>query len=64
MRISELIKYLQKYQNDFGDVVLYSQKSDGRSTWNSPIKAKLTREDYWPDKPRQDKTYLLLDAGY
>ena len=41
MKVSEFISYLQLYKNTYGDVMLYSEKDDGRSTWVSPMTLNL-----------------------
>lgn len=62
MKVSEFISYLQLYKNTYGDVTLYSEKDDGRSTWVSPmtLNIKLQRRT----KKEEEHHYITVDEGY
>jgi hypothetical protein len=61
MKVSELMTLLEELKNTKGDVVLYSVKEDGRSTWVSPIQVSIDIQRY----QKQPTKYLIsLNAGY
>lgn len=62
MTITDLIAQLQVYRDKHGNVTLYSTKSDGRSSWNSPIQVEIIYKSSWPDKTPHH--YISLEAGY
>jgi hypothetical protein len=63
MNIDILIKKLIEYRHNHGNVVLYSQKDDGQSSWNSPMTLSIQVQNPWPklDKPQH---FIAVDAGY
>ena len=63
MKISELIKQLEEYQKKNGDVILYSEKDDGRSSWVSLIKPKLEFCATYPDL-KVMKHFISVTGGY
>jgi len=61
MKVSELICLLVELQKNKGDVTLYSEKNDGRSSWVSPIQVSIDLRRF----QKQPTQYLLkIDAGY
>lgn len=63
MTIEDLIKKLVAYRVEHGNVVLYSRKSDGSSSWNSPVKPIIKLENPWP-KLKEPQHFITIDAGY
>lgn len=63
MSIDILIKKLIEYRNKHGNVMLYSQKQDGNSSWNSPMQLSIEVKNPWPklDKPQH---FIDVNAGY
>lgn len=63
MKISEIITMLEEYKKKHGDVVLHSEKDDGRSSWVSPAKVLVEERGYWPDYKKLMHS-IRVDAGY
>ena len=63
MTITDLIAQLHVYRDKHGNVTLYSQKSDGYSSWNSPIRVEIIYKSSWPDK-HNPHHYISVTNGY
>lgn len=63
MRVSELISKLEKFKQEHDDVLLYSEKEDGRSSWISPANLSIEYKGRYPNF--KDKKYVIdLASGY
>ena len=61
MLINDFIQELIDYRNIHGNVKLYSEKTDGRSTWHSPIVTEIILRK---DNSHIKRHFIKLDAGY
>jgi hypothetical protein len=48
MQISKLIAQLEKYKQEYGDVDVKSEQTDGRSTWFASASIKVEHTKRWP----------------
>jgi hypothetical protein len=62
MKVSELIRRLEAYKAIMGDITLYSEKEDGRSTWASPMTLDITCKQLTKKTPKQH--YITVNGGY
>jgi len=58
VKISEVIKLLQEFQGRFGDIELYKQQDDGRSTWGEKWKPAIKLQKIWPKHPEPAQYYI------
>lgn len=59
MKLSEFIKYLQEQQKQIGDVELYTEVDDGRSTYSAKLNPRIIYRKIWPKHPDPAKWYLV-----
>ena len=57
MTITALINLLRAYREMHGDVILYSEKDDGRSSWVSKIVTSLRKD-------KHGRHLFSVTAGY
>jgi hypothetical protein len=62
MKVSELIHRLEAYKAVMGDIILYSEKEDGRTTWSSPITLDIVCKQLTKKQPKQH--YITVNGGY
>lgn len=63
MRVSELISKLEKFKKEHGDVLLYAERDDGRSSWVSPANLSIEYKGRYPNF--KDKKYVInVASGY
>lgn len=61
MTIGEIIKVLEKYRDEHGDVEIFYENSDGRTTWASSYKPVLSFQNHWFDNT---KRHYIAHLGY
>lgn len=58
MKISEVIAALESAQRELGDVELYSQVNDGRSTFAEKVNAKVVYTAIWAGHSQGKRNFL------
>jgi len=65
MKISKLITDLQRELKKHGDISLFYETGDGRSTWLADVKGLSVKRGYTPWKNHsQRKDILVVEALY
>lgn len=63
MLVSELIKLLQEYKQKHGDVQLFSESADGRSSWYGSTRCTIRPQSTNKIK-NSYKHVISVDGGY
>lgn len=58
MRITEVIAQFHKLLGEVGDVELFHEENDGRSTWRQPYKPTISLRKIWPRHPDPISYYV------
>lgn len=58
MQVSELIKFLQDFQKEKGDVPIFKSYNDGHSTISVEYVPQLKYCKIWPNHPTPARWYL------
>ena len=62
MKISEVIIYLTKCKDNLGDIELFYDNDDGKSSWVSEYNPIIRQKATWKDK--KTKRYYLEQEAY
>ena len=60
MKISALIRRLQEVKNAHGDVILWTECNDGRSTYAMPVSLDIKQRKIWKNHPQGVKIFLKV----
>lgn len=60
MKISEFIRWLEKKQKELGDIYLYAEHDDGRSTWGAKVSPSIKHTIIWKGHSQPPHHYITL----
>lgn len=60
MKISELIRFLRQQITEHGDVALYYEENDGRSTYGMPVNPSIEHRKIWKTHSQPAQWYIKL----
>lgn len=61
MKISEIIIILDRYKKDNGDVIVWFEVDDGRSSWISSFHPQIKYKRY---RPGEGHKHIISHKGY